>query len=65
MAESTSGCSAAESLGDVVIDLFMNDLQTHGHRQQLLTEEGKKSPAPWQLSTMHAACIYADIKGLK
>lgn len=47
-AEWTTGCVVSQG----GMDLFMTDLQTHGHRQQLLTDEGEKelilSPNPKQ-----------------
>lgn len=47
-------------LRELVIDLFMSDLQIHGHRQQLLSDEGEKeliilSPNPDQANT---CCIH-------
>ena len=41
---------AALELGpqtDLVIDLCMNDLQTHGHRRLLTTDEGEKELTLW------------------
>lgn len=36
---------------DLVIDLCMNDLQTHGHRRLLTTDEGEKELILWSTAT--------------
>lgn len=47
-------CSAGR---DLVIDLFTSDLQTHGRRPLLLTDEGEKTPqVPESTPPKHTCC---------